>query len=91
MNPRRQEIRMAGTGPEPERSEGTEILEGTEPPQDPEDPQDEVKRKFREALDRKGARDSGTGGGLGGKDGGKVAGAHGPAQSRRSFRRRGGG
>lgn len=50
---------------------------------------DEVKRKFREALDRK--RDLHKAGqGKGGQGGGKVNGAHGPAASRRSFRRKSG-
>ena len=57
----------------------------------PERSEDEVKRKFREALDRKRAKQADTGEGHAGKDSGKVHGAHGPAQSRRSFRRRGGG
>jgi hypothetical protein len=49
---------------------------------------DETKRKFREALDRKrGAHASAEGA----QDTGKVHGAHGPAASRRSFRRKSGG
>ena len=48
---------------------------------------DEVKRKFREALDRKrGAHASAEGA----QDTGKVHGSHGPAASRRSFRRKSG-
>jgi Family of unknown function (DUF5302) len=70
---------MADTGPEPDR------------PTDPEGPEDEMKRKFREALEHKRATETDTTGGRGGKDTGKVHGAHGPARSRRSFRRRGGG
>jgi hypothetical protein len=51
---------------------------------------DEVKRKFREALERKhGAHADGQA--KNGKDNGKgVHGAHGPAASRRSFRRKSG-
>jgi Family of unknown function (DUF5302) len=50
---------------------------------------DDVKRKFREALDRKrGAHASA--GGDGAQDTGKVHGSHGPAASRRSFRRKSG-
>jgi uncharacterized protein DUF5302 len=50
---------------------------------------DETKRKFREALERKhqahnDAQDSG------GRDGSKISSAHGPAASRRSFRRKSG-
>lgn len=56
--------------------------EATSPDESPED----TKRKFREALDRKKA---GTGGGAPQKDGGtKQVRAHGPAESRRDFRRK---
>jgi hypothetical protein len=49
---------------------------------------EELKRKFREALDRKrGAHASAEGT----HDTGKVHGSHGPAVSRRSFRRKSGG
>ena len=49
---------------------------------------DETKRKFREALERKrGAHASAEGA----HDTGKVHGSHGPAVSRRSFRRKSGG
>jgi Family of unknown function (DUF5302) len=50
---------------------------------------DEVKRKFREALDRKREAHA-DGQGNGGHDSGKIHGAHGPAASRRSFRRKSG-
>ncbi len=53
--------------------------------------EDEVKRKFREALERKRGKEAETSAGRSGKDAGKVHGVHGPARSRRSFRRRGGG
>jgi Family of unknown function (DUF5302) len=49
---------------------------------------EELKRKFREALDRKrGAHASAEGA----HDTGKVHGSHGPAVSRREFRRKSGG
>jgi hypothetical protein len=49
---------------------------------------DEVKRKFREALDRKrGAHASAEGA----READKVPGSRGPAVSRRSFRRKSGG
>jgi hypothetical protein len=51
---------------------------------------DEVKRKFRAALDRKREIGVGDGSGAGGRDAGKIHGAHGPAGSRRSFRRKSG-
>ena len=50
---------------------------------------DETKRKFREALERKHQAHS-EGQGEGGRDGGKISGAHGPAASRRNFRRKSG-
>jgi uncharacterized protein DUF5302 len=51
---------------------------------------DEVRPKFREALERKRAREAGTIGAPPGKDAGKIHGAHGPAGNRRSFRRKSG-
>ncbi len=52
---------------------------------------DEMKRKFREALERKRAKQANANAARGGEDAGKVHGAHGPAGNRRSFRRRTGG
>jgi len=53
--------------------------------------EDESRRKFREALDRKRAKEADTGSGRGSKDTGKIHGAHGPAGQKRSFRRKSGG
>jgi hypothetical protein len=53
-------------------------------------PEDEARRKFREALERKQARDAGASGTGQGKGTGKIHGAHGPARHRRSFRRKSG-
>lgn len=53
-------------------------------------PEDEVQRHFREALERKRAREAGTAGAPGRQDGGKIHGAHSPATGRRSFRRKSG-
>ena len=50
---------------------------------------DETKRKFREALERKNQAHN-DGQEKGGRDGGKISGAHGPAGSRRNFRRKSG-
>ena len=50
---------------------------------------DETKRKFREALERKHQAHN-DGQAKGGRDGSKINGAHGPAASRRSFRRKSG-
>jgi hypothetical protein len=69
----------------------------TEVPSGPEDSKDEVgsegeaKRKFREALARKRAKETEVSGASPGKDAGKIHGAHGPARNRRSFRRKSGG
>ena len=57
----------------------------------PEGLENEERGKFREALERKRAKEAGTAGGPGGSDVGRVQGTHGPASTRRSFRRRGGG
>jgi Family of unknown function (DUF5302) len=50
---------------------------------------DETKRKFREALERKNQAHT-DGQDRGGRDGGRINGAHGPAASRRNFRRKSG-
>ncbi|MBW8486464.1 DUF5302 domain-containing protein [Actinomadura parmotrematis] len=50
---------------------------------------DDVKRRFREALDRKRDAASGNAAGGGGKDG-KVRGAHSRAGGQRQFRRKSG-
>jgi hypothetical protein len=60
-------------------------------PENKPSPEDEAKRKFREALDRKRARETGNAQAPGGPDTGKIHGAHGPAGRRRSFRRKSGG
>jgi hypothetical protein len=51
---------------------------------------DEVQPRFREALERKRAREAGTVGAPGAKGTGKIHGAHGPVRNRRSFRRKSG-
>ena len=51
---------------------------------------DDMKAKFREALDRKRGEHAASNA-EGAQDTGKVHGAHGPAASRRSFRRKSGG
>ena len=53
-------------------------------------PADEKQAQFREALERKRAREAGAHGAPGAKDAGKIHGAHGPAMNRRSFRRKSG-
>ena len=73
---------MADSTPEPESAEDEAEAER---------PEDEMKRKFREALDRKRGQLAEHNQTQNGKGGGKVQGAHGPAQSKRSFRRKSGG
>ena len=61
------------------------------PAPQPARPDDDLKRRFREALDRKRGRQADQAGGdSDGKDSGKIHNAHGPAHSRRSFRRKSG-
>jgi hypothetical protein len=62
---------------------------------DPEDAaergaEDEVRRKFREALERKQHQHAASNAAGDGRDPSKVHEAHGPAASRRSFRRKSG-
>jgi Family of unknown function (DUF5302) len=54
------------------------------------DPQDEVKRKFREALERKQSRTAPQGEGGEKADRGPIHRTHGPESSQRSFRRKSG-
>ncbi|WP_049556206.1 DUF5302 domain-containing protein [Nonomuraea sp. SBT364] len=63
----------------------------TPEPEVSETPEDEMKRKFREALERKRNQHADTGAGGRGADAAKIHGAHGPAASKRSFRRKSGG
>ncbi|MEV5410891.1 DUF5302 domain-containing protein [Thermopolyspora sp. NPDC052614] len=55
-----------------------------------ESPEDALKRKFREALERKRRGQAEAAGAGGGKNGSKIRGTHGPASGRRSFRRKSG-
>jgi len=71
-------------------AQDTPAQEGTPQDGEPAKPDlDETKRKFREALERKNQAHS-EGQGKGNRDGGKINGAHGPAASRRNFRRKSG-
>jgi hypothetical protein len=65
---------------------GTEPESGGEPDSD-----DDLKRRFREALERKRAQHAEQGTDRRGTGQGKIHGPHGPAPSRRSFRRKSGG
>ncbi len=57
----------------------------------PSDEQDEVKRKFREALERKQGKVAEKAAADDAGDASKVQHAHGPAKAQRTFRRRSGG
>jgi Family of unknown function (DUF5302) len=82
----------AAAGPAPAQPTEAPSVEATstEAPSPEAKPElDDVKRKFREALERKrGAHASANAEGA--QDTGKVHGSHGPAASRRSFRRKSG-
>ncbi|MFF3439166.1 DUF5302 domain-containing protein [Streptosporangium sp. NPDC002721] len=67
---------MSDVTPEPEGSESSD---------------EELKRKFREALERKKLAQADAGAGGKGKNSSKIHGAHGPAAAKRSFRRKSGG
>ncbi|HEX4089168.1 MAG TPA: DUF5302 domain-containing protein [Trebonia sp.] len=65
------------------------VFEGDTHDDDAKPDIDDVKAKFREALDRK-RQVHAEGQGKGAHEAGKVNGAHGPAASRRNFRRKSG-
>ena len=81
---------MAVEQPGAEASSGTPAPEAEAGPQEEaaQPDLDEMKRKFREALERKHSTHARA---EGADHTGKVHGAHGPAASRRSFRRKSGG
>jgi hypothetical protein len=85
-----QEVCMDDAGPEPGHDEDLDPEPGHDEDLDPEQAREEARRKFREALDRKRAREADADGGRGGADAGQVHGAHGPARNRRTFRRKSG-
>jgi hypothetical protein len=58
---------------------------------DPADDREEVRRKFREALDRKQGRTADQAADGDAKKASKIHDAHGPAHTQRQFRRKSGG
>jgi hypothetical protein len=74
---------------EPEEQGTEEQGTGNAAP-DEQSADDEVKRRFREALERKQGKNAAVNGSVSGKDPSSVHSAHGPAGSRRSFRRKSG-
>jgi hypothetical protein len=63
---------------------------GDEPADEAESPDDELKRRFREALERKRSAQAAAAGAGGGRNGPKIRGTHGPVSGKRSFRRKSG-
>jgi hypothetical protein len=75
-----------------ERSpEKQEVRRMTSADPEPTDPLDDVKRKFREALERKHGRAADAAASGDERDPSKIHGAHGPVKNKRSFRRKSGG
>jgi hypothetical protein len=77
----------AEASPAPETAT-PQAAEGSAPQVPPKPDLDDTKRKFREALERKRGNHASA---EGVDNTGKVHGSHGPAASRRSFRRKSGG
>lgn len=77
---------------EPPATEGSEPADAATSPVTPEaDGTYDLKRKFREALERKRGTQAKTAESGAGPNASKVRGAHGPAANQRSFRRKSGG
>ena len=77
---------------EPSPQEGSEPADIEESGPAPDDEgQDDLKRKFREALARKRGMQADAAALAANTDASKIRGAHGPAASQRSFRRKSGG
>ncbi len=82
---------MGVNEPELETSSAAEVPESEGADQVVDEPaEDEVKRRFREALERKQGQNAAANAAVTGKDPSKVHSAHGPAGSKRSFRRKSG-
>ena len=81
---------MADTASESEDPEAETNSRDRAGLKDEESSQDGARRKFREALERKRAKEADNARAGRGKDTGKIHGAHGPARRRRSFRRKSG-
>ena len=81
---------MGVNEPELETSIAAEVPDSEGADQVDESAEDEVKRRFREALERKQGQNAAANASVSGKDPSKVHSAHGPAGSKRSFRRKSG-
>ncbi|KPI08290.1 DUF5302 domain-containing protein [Streptomyces mirabilis] len=76
---------------EPSPQEGSELADIEEPAPAPDHGQDDLKRKFRDALARKRGMQADAAALAANTGASKIRGAHGPAASQRSFRRKSGG
>jgi Family of unknown function (DUF5302) len=72
-------------------AENQEVRRMTSADQESSDPLEDVKRQFREALERKHGQETEANAAADARDHSKIHGAHGPARQRRSFRRKSGG
>jgi hypothetical protein len=71
--------------------ENQEVRQMTSADPESTDPLDDVKRKFREALERKQGQEAEASASSEARDPSKIHGVHGPAKHKRSFRRKSGG
>lgn len=78
---------MPDVTPEPDGTESTRAVEGAD---GAESTDDELKRKFREALERKKQAQMELNNGGRGNGASKIHGSQGPAGGKRSFRRKSG-
>jgi hypothetical protein len=82
---------VAAEMPDAEDAEPEEqSAEDAAPQEQSAEDEDVVKRRFREALERKQGKNAAASGSVSGKNPSNVNSAHGPAASRRSFRRKSG-
>ncbi|HEY9389079.1 MAG TPA: DUF5302 domain-containing protein [Mycobacteriales bacterium] len=81
---------MAAAAPEPGVPEVPEASVQPEGPEDPAGTGNDVKRRFREALERKQAQQADANAAHQERGTSKARLAHGPAHTRRSFRRKSG-
>ncbi|MDJ0346036.1 DUF5302 domain-containing protein [Streptomyces sp. H10-C2] len=81
---------MTAEASDQDATEATEVPDTADAAADAEPAEDEVKRKFREALERKRGGPKGNAV-VGGPDQSKIHGAHGRAGGQREFRRKSGG
>ncbi|MCZ4119075.1 DUF5302 domain-containing protein [Streptomyces sp. H39-S7] len=82
---------MTAEASDHEATEATEVPDTADASATAEPAEDEVKRKFREALERKRGGNKSAAAAGGGPDSSKIHGAHGRAGGQREFRRKSGG